>query len=271
MKVTFWGVRGTFPATGERFVRYGGDTMCIEVDCGGQSIILDAGTGLRMLGEKLRTCPGAINAHLMLSHAHIDHLLGFLQFAPLWRKDASLTVWSAANGEDNPAEAARALLAPPFTPAGAANFVGRLAWSELTLGQQFEPFRGVEVLPFAVTHPGGACGYRIDYAGRSVVYITDHEHGDLALDEQLVGIAANADLLIYDATFTEEEMQTRRGWGHSTWPAGMRLRDRSGAKLVAFAHHEPLRTDGELDRMAVSAASAGVNAFFARQGMCIDL
>jgi phosphoribosyl 1,2-cyclic phosphodiesterase len=164
MKVTFWGVRGTFPATGERFLRYGGDTMCIEVDCGGQSIILDAGTGLRMLGEKLQKRPGAIDVHLILSHAHVDHLLGFLQFAPLWRRDASLTVWSTANGEDDPAEAARALLAPPFTPAGAANFVARLAWSQLTLDKPFEPFPGVEVLPFAVTHPGGACGYRIDHA-----------------------------------------------------------------------------------------------------------
>ena len=122
-----------------------------------------------------------------------------------------------------------------------------------------------------VTHPGGACGYRIDHAGRSVVYITDHEHGDLTRDDQLARIARNADLLIYDATFTEEEMLTRRGWGHSTWPAGMRLRDKSGAKLVAFAHHEPMRTDEELDRMANSAARAGVNAVFAREGMSIDL
>ncbi|HVY87423.1 MAG TPA: MBL fold metallo-hydrolase, partial [Hyphomonadaceae bacterium] len=120
-------------------------------------------------------------------------------------------------------------------------------------------------------HPGGACGYRIDHAGRSLTYITDHEHGEPEADARLQRIARGADLIIYDATYTEEEIQLRRGWGHSTWQAGMRLRNASAAKLVAFAHHEPRRADDELDRLANAAARAGANAVFAREGLEIEL
>jgi phosphoribosyl 1,2-cyclic phosphodiesterase len=271
MRVTFWGVRGTFPATGARFVRYGGDTMCIEVECGATRLILDAGTGLRSLGEKLAAEPPPVKAHVLLSHAHLDHLMGFVQFAPLWRADTSIKVWSMAGEDDDPGEAAQALLKPPFTPAGASAFPAQVDWMEIEPGLAFEPAPGVRVTPFQVNHPGGACGFRIDHAGRSVCYITDHEHGESEADERLAQAAKGADLIIYDATFTEEEIEMRRGWGHSTWQAGMRLRDRSRGKLVAFAHHEPRRADDDLDRLASAAARAGANAVFAREGLSIDL
>jgi phosphoribosyl 1,2-cyclic phosphodiesterase len=269
MRVTFWGVRGTFPATGQRFVRYGGDTMCIEVECGITRLILDAGSGLRALGERLAKQDAPTNVHLMLSHAHIDHLIGFVQFAPLWKKDTHVTVWSMGGGEDDPAAAARQLLAPPFTPSEASAFPARVEWKEA--GAVFEPAPGVRVTPFPVNHPGGAAGYRIDHGGRSLCYVTDHEHGDVTVDGLLANVARGADLIIYDATYTEEEMQQRAGWGHSTWQAGMRLRDASTAKLVAFAHHEPRRIDDDLDVLACAAARAGPNAVFAREGMSIDL
>jgi phosphoribosyl 1,2-cyclic phosphodiesterase len=269
MKITFWGVRGTFPATGARFARYGGDTMCIEVACGDERLILDAGSGLRNLGEKLAADGKPTRVHLLLSHAHIDHLIGFVQFAPLWRPDTHITVWSMGGSEDDPAAAAKRLLAPPFTPSDASDFPARIEWKDASL--TFEPAPGVKVTPFPVNHPGGAAGYRIDYNGRSLCYVTDHEHGDVTADRLLANVAKGADLIIYDATFTEEEMRGRQGWGHSTWQAGMRLRDASTAKLVAFAHHEPQRIDDDLDRLAFAAARAGANAVFAREGMSIDL
>src|SRR5690349_23995470 len=101
MRVVFWGVRGTFPATGPRFVRYGGDTMCVEVKCGEDRLVLDAGSGLRGLGESLMREAGPTRVHVLLSHAHIDHLIGFVQFAPLWRADTQMTVWSMP-AEDDP-------------------------------------------------------------------------------------------------------------------------------------------------------------------------
>ncbi|HVY88437.1 MAG TPA: MBL fold metallo-hydrolase, partial [Hyphomonadaceae bacterium] len=159
MRVTFWGVRGTFPATGAKFVRYGGDTMCIEVKCGRERLILDAGSGLRGLGESLMQNDAPTHAHVLLSHAHIDHLIGFVQFAPLWRKDTRISVWSMANGDD-PNAAARALLKPPFTPEAAAAFPARLEWKTIEPELSFEPVAGARVTPFKVNHPGGACGYR---------------------------------------------------------------------------------------------------------------
>jgi phosphoribosyl 1,2-cyclic phosphodiesterase len=243
--------------------------MCIEVECGGTRLILDAGSGLRALGERLSRQPAPTNAHLLLTHAHIDHLIGFVQFAPLWRADTHITVWTMGGNEDNPASAAKQLLSPPFTPSNAANFPARIDWEEAITA--FEPVTGVRVTPFPVNHPGGAAGYRIDHDGRSLCYVTDHEHGDVSADNLLATMAKGVDLIIYDATYTDEEMQHRTGWGHSTWQAGMRLRDASAAKLVVFAHHEPQRVDDELDRLACVAAREGANAVFAREGMVIEL
>jgi phosphoribosyl 1,2-cyclic phosphodiesterase len=269
MRVKFWGGRGTFPATGQRFVRYGGDTMCIEVMCGDTRLILDAGSGLRALGDHLVKAEEPARAHLLLSHAHMDHLIGLSQFAPLWRPDTRISVWSVSSMEDDAAEAARTLLSPPFIPAQAARFPAKIEWNSADAA--FEPAPGVRVTPFAVNHPGGASGFRIDHEGRSVCYITDHEHGDVTIDNLLANVAKRTDLIIYDATFTEDEMKGRRGWGHSTWEAGMKLRDASAGKLVAFAHHEPQRMDDDLDRLACAAARAGANALFAREGLSIDL
>ena len=105
MRVTFWGVRGTFPATGQRFVRYGGDTMCIEVMCGATRLILDAGSGLRALGDRLANDLSPTTAHLLLSHAHMDHIMGLAQFAPLWRADTRVAVWSVSGSDDDPPSA----------------------------------------------------------------------------------------------------------------------------------------------------------------------
>jgi phosphoribosyl 1,2-cyclic phosphodiesterase len=222
-----------------------------------------------MLGEQLASEVAPTSAHLLLSHAHMDHLIGLVQFAPLWRADTRIAVWSVSVGDDDPAEAARTLLSPPFTPAQASDFPAKIEWHVVEAA--FEPARGVRVTPFQVNHPGGAAGFRIDHDGRSVCYITDHEHGDVTTDTHLANVAKEADLIIYDATFTEEEMKGRRGWGHSTWEAGMKLRDASAGKLVAFAHHEPQRVDDDLDRLACAAARAGANAVFAREGLSIDL
>jgi phosphoribosyl 1,2-cyclic phosphodiesterase len=209
-----------------------------------------------------------IEAHILLSHLHIDHVMGLPAFAPLWREDARLHVWTAAHHEG---ERAFAITRPPFfTLDGAAPSLAP-RFHVVHPGCAFEPAAGVRVRSFALSHAGESTGYRIEYGGRSLCYVTDHEHGEPETDARLIEVIRGADLLIYDATFTDTEFPARAGWGHSTWQQGIRLKEAAGVELVIFAHHEPRRTDRALDEMAEAAASASVNAAFARQGMVIAL
>lgn len=272
MRVTFWGVRGTFPVTGAVHARYGGDTMCIGVEAGDADLILDAGSGLRRLGSALAQRRGPIAAHIVVSHLHLDHLLGLTQFAPFWRSDARVHLYApreclAEGGED----ALFSVMRPPLFPIDAGLMPAAIGLSAFALGEGFAPAPDVRVETVALHHPGACAGLIVHAGGRKLAYITDHEHGQTAADERLAAAAEGADLLIYDATFTEGEMAAHRGWGHSSWQAGLKLKQRAGAKLLALAHHHPDRTGEELDAMAEAAARLAPNVFFARQDMSISL
>ncbi len=270
MQVTFWGVRGTFPVSGPDFVRYGGETMCVSVESGDGQVILDAGTGLRALGDRIAAAATSPRVDLFLSHGHLDHVMGLSQFAPLWRRDASIVIWTPDFDGGGAERAARSILRPPLMPPDAADLPAMLEWRTVSAGKTIETSQGVCVTPFSVRHPGGAAGFRTCIGQHSVAYVTDHEHGEPAADAALVSAVRNADILIYDATFTEAEMARRRGWGHSSWEAGVRLRDDAGAGLVAFAHHEPNRTDIELDTMAFEATQAASDAAFVKCGLILN-
>lgn len=270
MRVTFWGVRGTFPATGAAFARYGGDTMCIEVECEGVRVVLDAGSGLRGLGAKLKQ--KASRTHIVLSHFHLDHILGLPHFAPFWREDACVLIHAPREcAVEEQHEAPFSILRPPLFPIHAGDLPAAIGLDEYAIGDDLNIGEGVRVRTFAVTHQGACAGVVVEHKGRKLCYITDHEHGDAAADARLAVAAESADLLIYDATFTEAEMPSRRGWGHSTWEAGVRLKEKSGARLLALAHHCPDRTDAELDALSARAAGCAEDVFFARQGMSLIL
>lgn len=272
MRVTFWGVRGTHPATGAQFARFGGDTMCVEVTCDDARIVLDAGSGLRALGTAIAAGEAHSVTHLFLSHLHLDHVIGLPQFQPLWQAGSALNIHVGADHAPGRTEAAAlAILRPPYFPVSPQDLPAAVTVLPFKVGAAIRPVEGVTVRTFALSHGGESTGLRIEWAGRSVCYVTDHEHGDADTGARLAEAVAGADLLIYDATYTDEEMTGRRGWGHSTWEEGLRLKRRAGVALVAFAHHDPDRTDGELDVMSEAAARAGANAVFARRGMSIKI
>lgn len=271
MKVSFWGVRGTFPALGQECIHYGRDTMCIGIEVDGLHLVLDAGSGLEHLGDRLMASPISPDVHILLSHGHLDHLLGLQRFRPFWRADARFTFWTPDPvGQQS---AAQIILSPPFFPAEAgASMKASIIWKRYQAGDRllFDP--GVEVTSFSVNHPGGAQGFRITSNGRSLCYVTDHEHGDPAVDAALIEHVRGADLLLHDATFTPEEMEDHIGWGHSTWLAAAHLQTVAQVKRCAFIHHEPGRSDAGIDEMARSAEIAtGGKGFFARQGQVIEL
>lgn len=271
MRVTFWGVRGTVPATGAEYARHGGDTMCVEVECGQTRLILDAGSGLRALGQRLNAEPGPLAAHIVLSHLHLDHVMGLPHFAPLWRRDARIALHAADAAMAVDKHALLSVLRPPLFPLDAGAMPAAIDVKEFRLGRGFAPADGVLVRTLALNHQGPCAALIVNYAGRKLCYVTDHEHGDPEVDRALAHAVEGADLLIYDATFTDAEMPAHRGWGHSSWEEGVRLKRRAGVRLLALAHHEPGRTDVALDRLAEQAANGDANVCFARQGLSLAL
>jgi phosphoribosyl 1,2-cyclic phosphodiesterase len=271
MRVSFWGVRGTFPATGAAFTRYGGDTMCIEVECGDTRLILDAGSGLRALGAKLNQRDGEIAAHLLLSHLHLDHIMGLPHFEPFWRREARILLHVPEECLADDDGALFSVLRPPLFPIDASTLPSAIGVQEFKLGEPLMPTPGVIVRTLPVNHQGACAGIVVAWRGRKLCYITDHEHGDVEIDARLALAVEGADLLIYDATFTDAEMPALRGWGHSSWEEGLRLMRRTGVKLLALAHHHPDRTDRALDRLAEQAAEVCANVFFAKQGLSLTL
>jgi phosphoribosyl 1,2-cyclic phosphodiesterase len=271
MRVTFWGVRGTFPATGATFARYGGDTMCVEVECGATRVVLDAGSGLRALGAHLRMHDKSTLTHIVLSHLHLDHIIGLPSFAPLWREESCIVLHAAAECVATNEDALFSVLRPPLFPIDAGELPAAIGVEEFVLGGSFAPEPGVVVRTLALSHQGPCAAIVLQWQGRKLCYVTDHEHGDREADDRLTLAVEGADLLIYDATFTDAELAGRRGWGHSTWEEGVRLKRRAGVKLLALAHHDPDRSDSALDALAEGAAAVEPNVFFARQGLSIGL
>jgi len=245
--------------------------MCIEVRCGSTRLILDAGSGLRALGQQLCVEQEPVDAHLVLSHLHIDHVMGLTQFAPFWRRDTKVMVHAPGSlVADNPRASVFSVLYRPLFPVDASELPASIGLIEHDAGETFEPGPGVLVRTFSLSHQGVSRGICVEYAGRKLCYVTDHEHGDAVTDQAIASEVKGADLLIYDATFTDAEMPAHRGWGHSSWEEGVRLKRRAEVKLLALAHHDPDRTDAALDRLSEKAARAK-NVFFSRQGMELRL
>lgn len=271
MRVTFWGVRGTCPAAGAAFARYGGDTMCIEVECGDTRLILDAGSGMRALGARLNALAGPIHAHVILSHLHLDHIMGLPHFSPFWREGARICLYAAEECLIPNDDVLFSVLRPPLFPLQAGELPATVRLQSFPLGATFTPAAGVLVRSAPASHPGACSVVIVTFGGRKLGYVTDHEPGDAEVDARLAEAVEGADLLIHDAMFTGAEAPIHRGWGHSTWEEGVRLKLRSNAKLLALAHHHPDRTDVELDALSETATAACPNVFFARQGLSLTL
>jgi phosphoribosyl 1,2-cyclic phosphodiesterase len=267
MRVRFWGVRGSTPAASAAMLRGGGHTPCVEVRCGETVLIFDAGTGLHPAGlaleaEGVRTC------HLFFSHSHYDHIIGLPAFRLLFEPEAALSLWSGQLHASMTAEAmVRRFLEPPFLPAVIAASLTRVAFHDFRAGDVLRPAPGISVATTLLNHPGGSIAYRVRAGGKSVTYMTDHEHTPGAWDETLIRFAAGSDLLIHDAMFSDEEFSRRRGYGHSTWQQAVGFAQSAGAKRLALFHHSPRLTDGGLDAIEAAARGRFAEAFAARDGL----
>ncbi len=245
IELKFWGVRGSTPTPNVDNLGFGGNTTCMEIQCNGQRIIVDAGTGIRELGRQIATDSDAQNIEILLTHFNWDHIQGIPFFAPLMRGGNKVTFRSFTSEEETRKRLERQMSDPYFTldfnRVGAEREFSEVQ-SEFTLGP-------VSVKTFPLNHPQNAIGYRFESEGKSIVIATDVEHGNHHLDSVLREYSESADLLIYDAQYSPSEYESRKGWGHSTCMEAARVARDANVKQLVLFHHDPTHSDLAIAQM----------------------
>jgi phosphoribosyl 1,2-cyclic phosphodiesterase len=303
--VTFWGVRGSIPTPGHETSRYGGNTLCIEVrfaGCG-RTLIIDAGSGIRRLGDDLLARPGrarGLSVDILLSHTHLDHILGLPFFQPLYHRETRVSLYGPAiSAEDRLEQVIGGQMSYRYFPVRQVELAAEISYIDLREGV-YDLGDGIRLSATYLNHPLLCMGYRIEFGRRVLctafdtepfhnVFITDPadprydklmaqegEQAAQAAAARMTAFLREADLLIHDGQFTQQEYQAGRvGWGHSSIEHAVSLAESSGSRRLALVHHDPTRTDTELDglteRYGMLRPESQVEVCFAREGLSITL
>lgn len=271
-EVTFWGTRGTLPVSGAPFVRTGGNTNCIEITCDDHTIIIDGGTGIRELGSKLVAVAPNQKIHLMLTHAHYDHVEGIPFFAPFFNENSQINInCGVLEGCRSTSELMQTFMTRPFFPVGPEVFSAQINYNTLEDNCVFKISDGIKVSTVPMNHPGNSTGYRIDFAGKSFACITDTEHTPGTHDENILRLIDNVDVFSYDCSLTDNELPDFQGYGHSTFEEGARLAKLANAGSMRASHHMPFRNDDELDAIEKQLKQQEPLNAIAREGDIIKL
>lgn len=270
-KIKFWGVRGSIACPTPNHMSYGGNTSCVEMSLGGQHVIFDAGSGIRLAGHWIKR-QNVTHATLLFSHTHWDHINGLPFFSPAYHPQRSFLIM--AGHSEHTGGIRRVVsgqMTTPHFPVPVEAMKAAITYEDFAVGDKFTIGRGIKVRTVPLNHPNGATGYRIDFRGRSACYITDTEHVPGKPDQNILGLIEGADLVIYDLTYTDAEFSAKVGWGHSTWEEGIRLCRAAGAKSLAIFHHDPDHEDNFMAEVEATARVTWSGAMVARDGLRINL
>lgn len=256
-----WGTRGSIPTPGPATVRYGGNTTSFEIRHAGQRLIFDAGSGVRPLGlDVVEKGPDTI--HIFLTHFHWDHIQGFPFFAPLYDPEDTITVVGPKQQDTDVQNLFAGQMGPIYFPVPFSVVAAVMEFEHLNAGGYEAGDVALEVM--RVKHPSFVIGYRIKVGGQTICFIPDNEIegegygvGD-GWNQRIRDFVADADLLIHDAMYTEDEYRSRAGWGHSTYEQAVRLAEESGAKRLLLFHHDPTRSDDDLDSIVARLRDAAL-------------
>ncbi len=249
MDIKCWGTRGSIPVSGKEYVKYGGDTTCLEIRTKSDDIIIvDAGTGIRRLGNQLLK-EQRFEYHLIFTHAHWDHLMGFPFFKPLYRKDSEIMAYRCPFPGKYVENMISKTLSPPNFPVKYSDISAKISYRE-GCPTEFE-IGSVTVSPIRLSHPNGGSGYKFEEDGKTFVFLTDNELGFLHAGglevEDYVEFCTGADILFHDAEYTPEEYNTTIEWGHSTFTDVLDLAHKAGVKKLGLFHLNQDRTDKQVD------------------------
>ncbi len=272
VSVRFWGVRGSIACPGPATVLYGGNTSCVEVTCGSERVILDAGSGIMPLGMSFT--PGApVDADILLSHTHFDHVVGLPFFGPAYAPGNTLRMWAGhLEPKDGGLENVLCgMMTAPLFPVPMGVMASDKTFNDFRAGESFELGCGAAVKTCPLNHPNGATAYRIEYGKGSICYVTDTEHVEGTLDENILALIEGTDVFIYDTTYTDDEYPAHRGWGHSTWQEGAKLAKEAGVKTYVPFHHEPTHTDAIMSRIEEEAKDRFEHTVVAREGLVLEV
>ncbi len=269
--VKFWGVRGSIAVPSPQHVKYGGNTSCLQVFAGDRQFVLDAGTGIRNLGaEFLRQ--GISDIHLLLTHTHWDHINGFPFFTPAYSPDNKLHIRAGhLFGKSTIREVLSNQMDHPMFPVPLEAMQADMTMEDFQAGESFDLYPDVHIRTMPLNHPNNATGYRIEYDGKAICYVTDTEHVPGELDQRILELIEGSEYVIYDATYTEEEFPAKIGWGHSTWNEGIKLCRAANVKQLVMFHHEPDHDDAFMDKLEAEAKAEWPGAIAAREGMLLEV
>ena len=272
LDVRCWGVRGSIPSPGGHTSRYGGNTPCVEMRCGDERMIFDLGTGARALGEE--NAGAVMNAHVFMTHYHYDHLQGLPFFTPVFDPRSQFVIRGPTRNGKTVKDVIVGQMQQPYFPVTVEMvFRAKIEYLPFTQGDRCTVGEAT-VTALEVNHPGGTLAYRVDYRGRAVVFATDHEHGKL--DQELAEFSRGADVILYDAMYSDDEYRgaggsPKIGWGHSTWQSAVALADTAGIKQLVLFHHDPTRSDAALDAVVKQVRKLRPEAIAAREGTWLKL